>query len=364
MTERILFISPYCGKIENALSKHSNLLLEKLTTHFETDIITSLEADLEYKIGEVLYLKNWQREELKKASEFLLKKEPGKVIFQYVPNMYNPRGGINPFFAHFITRIPAKIEVIGFFHELYYPLLNEIKSFILHPIHKYQLRKYLSRCNQVVTTTEEFAQNLVQINSEIKPFILPAYSNIERTQIYQSTPTEKIKIAIIGGLHPSKMIPEILKQLISQKTLHESIEINLFGIQAKQLPFIHTSQVKFHGHLSDREFSQELGECDLVIAYFSDGLSTRRGSVMTAIQHGIPVISSMPRFRREYSFSCDGITLLPRNFEEFMSSLTEQLHKFKRVDSQVKSNLSRYYESTFSADTILERLHKNVLRSL
>ncbi len=364
MSERILFISPYCGQIENALSKHSNIIIEDLKKHYELDILTSRTAHLRHPAENTCLLDDWKQSELLKARKFLIKRAPTKVIFQYVPNMYNPRGGINLTFSSFISSIPKNIEVIGIFHELYYPLLLELRSFVLHPTHRYQLKVHLERCDRVVTTTEEFAQIINKINDKKHAVVLPAYSNILKMSQECEVASKKIKLAFIGGLHPSKKIEQTIKFLSKHPDFQSKFEINIFGISSDQLASPHGENLKFHGHLPDRDYSHELSCCDLVIAYFSDGLSTRRGSVMTALQHGIPVVSSVPRQGNLYDFNCPGITLLPRDFRKFQPQLESFLHSFKRVESTIKTQIETYYESTFSAHKIIERLRKDVLTSV
>lgn len=366
MSKKLLFLSPYCGKIENALSKHSNLLIEELRKDYQLEIITSTEARLEINHEAVFYLDNWKVKELQRAREFIIKQSPRKIIFQYVPNMYNPRGGINLAFAKFISSIPREIKVIGFFHELYYPLLPELRSLILHPTHKYQLRNLLQRCDQVVTTTEEFGELIKRMTNNANLTILPAYSNITRVVEKESeTTSSKRKIAFIGGLHPSKCIPEIIERLIKNISINERYEIHLFGVAKSQWQSSNTQNIIFHGHLEDIEFSQKLQQMDLVLAYFSDGLSTRRGSVMTALQHGIPVISSEPRLSHLYNFKCEGITLFSRELPQFLSSLEGYLLKKDLYSSEeFKEGIANYYQENFSAPHIIKRFKKDVLTSI
>lgn len=363
--ERLIIISPYSGKIDNALSKHSNHLYHGLNDSFDLRVITSESARNEDAISNGhLYLKDWKGEELGRALSFINHEAPKKILFQYVPNMYNPRGGINLEFARFIANIPKEIEVIGFFHELYYPLLPELRSLVLHPTHRYQLNILLKRCKKVVTTTEEFARKIKKITKTTPVTVLPAYSNISRSSSERAQNQQKLRVAFIGGLHPSKRIPEIVEFLQQSKLHQERIRFEIYGVSQNNWPGVNHHNLFFHGHLSDETFSQELAQTDLVIAYFSDGLSTRRGSVMSAIQHGVPVISTIPKVNQLYPFECPGITLFSRDLNKFNDQLNLYLSNFKGAHESLRSKLREYYDNSYSVNKIIEKLKSDVLTSL
>jgi glycosyltransferase involved in cell wall biosynthesis len=50
--------------------------------------------------------------------------------------------------------------------------------------------------------------------------------------------------------------------------------------------------VESPGFLADREVARRLAAADLFLAPLIDGVSTRRGSVMAALQHAVPVVGT------------------------------------------------------------------------
>jgi glycosyltransferase involved in cell wall biosynthesis len=62
---------------------------------------------------------------------------------------------------------------------------------------------------------------------------------------------------------------------------------------------IETDQMSQHvtwtGHLSDEEVSASFGASDIAVLPYRDGASFRRGSLMAALTHGMPIVSCTPR---------------------------------------------------------------------
>ena len=309
-------------------------------------------------------LKDWTKTSLQVASQFIDLMKPEVIIFQYVPNMYNQKGGINFSFPQFIGNISKEIKIIGIFHELYYPLLPELRSIILHPCHRYQLNLLIERCDSIVTTTDEFAYILSKIIKEKPIHSLPVYSNIKLSPTKPEKVTDsKIQIALIGGLHPSKKIPEIAKKLI-QLSGTLDIKINLFGVNQEEWKEFHLDQVKVHGHLDENEFSIALRSMDLVIAYFIDGLSTRRGSVMSALQHGLPVISTKQlRLAKELQ-QAPGIYLLSRKLPQFLNEMVQVINNYSAPTIERRNQIMEFYERNYSVKRVLRNFKEYVLNSI
>ncbi|MHB9032635.1 MAG: glycosyltransferase, partial [Anaerolineae bacterium] len=55
-----------------------------------------------------------------------------------------------------------------------------------------------------------------------------------------------------------------------------------------------TPYVKWTGHLVPEQVSAALQCVDIAVLPFQDGVSLRRGSLMAAISHGLPIISTLP----------------------------------------------------------------------
>jgi hypothetical protein len=103
------------------------------------------------------------------------------------------------------------------------------------------------------------------------------------------------------------------------------------------------------GFVSDEEVSREFSEADVMLAYFVDGLSTRRGSVMAALEHGVSVLSTMGEFTDQEFLNQSFLTLLPQDKAAFEIGFMKNLKSLTNDHSSLdKKLISEFYQRNFS----------------
>lgn len=122
-------------------------------------------------------------------------------------------------------------------------------------------------------------------------------------------------VGYFGFLNPSKGVPTLLDavgRLLAQQPTR-SVRLALIGAEAGesnptdlgQARVVHDTIEHQHlagsivrtGFLASPELSATLLACDAIALPFRDGASARRGTLMAALAHGLPIVSTLPERR-------------------------------------------------------------------
>ena len=109
-------------------------------------------------------------------------------------------------------------------------------------------------------------------------------------------------------------------------------------------------RIKATGLLDDVSLSHHLQSCDVMIQPYPDGVSTRRTSVMAALAHGLPTVTTTGELTED-RWAANGATMLAKtgDTQAFVSHVSSLLD-----DSSLRSRLGttalRVYRDTFAAE--------------
>jgi len=70
-------------------------------------------------------------------------------------------------------------------------------------------------------------------------------------------------------------------------------------------------QLLWTGYVNDEEVSANLLASDICVLPYKDGVSLRRGSLMAALAHGLPIISTRPSIQVKELIEGENIVLVP-----------------------------------------------------
>ena len=170
----------------------------------------------------------------------------------------------------------------------------------------------------VVSTNREDADQLAQAG--IRAEVSPVGSNIpiaplqprERTDLrasWQARPGEPV-IGCFGLAGRTKGLQTLVEAARLLKSRGTDLRIVIIGgtpgaSDRSNAAFLQSLQsairtagledrVHWTGALSDREVSQALSACDLMVQPYTEGASTRHGSLMACLDHGCATITSTP----------------------------------------------------------------------
>jgi hypothetical protein len=234
----------------------------------------------------------------------LLKDQPAFdwLIVQYNPFSFGPRG-FNPWLIQALARAKRSTRVAVMFHETCVPPWPwRFSAMFLWQYPQLVALSYAA--SRVFVSTERWIRELRRCNPNIVFHHLPVGSNLplcaltrEEARARLGIPTEAILLGVFGSAHGSKMLDWIgsAARAVSHRFPHTSVlYIGQDGRRVREAcagaPFLDA------GPLPAAEAALGIRAMDLMLAPFSDGISTRRTSAMSALQHGVPVCSTISKW--------------------------------------------------------------------
>jgi len=290
-------------------------------------------------------------------------------LFQYVPFMYNRRGGINfslPLFFLYL-RLFTDFRIQIMFHEVNYPFLAQFKAIVLYISHKLMGFWLGILANDVFASTNTFRDMLARMLLEKKVHVLPVGSNINPSNASNDridelrkelAPKNELLIGMFGTFHPSKNVKLPIEKLVGlSKKLKRKLKIIYIGTTLEELASelgVDEILLKDHvfatGFLPQDKVAEYLKCLDGFIAYFIDGVSTRRGSLLAAIQEGIPVITTEDKDTDIIFKHHEFIKLLPVDSKKFSVGLVDLVVNGWPIGIKAShgSQEKKFYQSQFS----------------
>ncbi|MDX2080503.1 MAG: glycosyltransferase [Terrimicrobiaceae bacterium] len=236
----------------------------------------------------------------------------GKVLVQYNPFGFGPRG-FNPWLAGALSGS----EVSVMFHETMVP--PEGWKFRLMRIYqKAQFRALVGRAKRIFVSTGRWADEVRRVRRDANVTLLPVGSNIDRTLLTRAEARQRmgfrqdqVVVGVFGSAHPSRLLEWIAAGFARIRAASPDAALVYVGVDGARLRQVCGDGVVDCGVLAESEVGDRLIAWDVMLAPFVDGLSTRRGSVVAAFQHGVPVVSTSRDWTDGILRGREGIELVP-----------------------------------------------------
>ena len=233
---------------------------------------------------------------------------PGPLLVQYVPQGYGMRGMNLPFCLWLFARRRVGITVM--FHEVAVALRRQqsMRHTVIGLVNlamAFVLTHAARRCFVGAAAWERRLRPLAPARAAIS--WLPVPSNVPVIEDPVGVLALRKMLMGEGGVllghfgtaretwvaeQLAAVVPPLLRErpnlvvlLIGRESsdLRNSVLAEVPELQAR---------VRATGPLAPAEASRHLGACDLMVQPYADGASTRRGSLMAALAHGRPVVTT------------------------------------------------------------------------
>jgi glycosyltransferase involved in cell wall biosynthesis len=227
-------------------------------------------------------------------------REYDAVVLQYNPFLFGKWG--------FAPWLPARlwqwhrtgrVRIALMVHEPYVPMLDW-KWVLMGSWQRAQLEATRLGADVVFASIEAWANMLGSKRPRRPVWHLPVGSNLPdkrnartATRERLSIKTEQVVVASFGTNHPSRLMEYVVSAADAlSESIADLVLLNL-GAGAAPLRGLNTSiQVHAPGRLPRGDLAEWLSAADVLLAPFADGVSTRRGSVIAGLQHGLPVVGT------------------------------------------------------------------------
>ena len=130
---------------------------------------------------------------------------------------------------------------------------------------------------------------------------MPVPSNIPRVAISRNEARERLGIApttsvfgLFGTAHMSRLMPIVQLTVDSTIRVRKDVKLVYIGPDRAMIePLFGDVGIYTTGHVDDDEVSRRFSAMDVTLSTFVDGVSSRRGSLMTSLQHGIAAVGTV-----------------------------------------------------------------------
>ncbi len=252
--------------------------------------------------------------------------------------------------AAFVHILPVRLDtvrVVTTFHDLLVPYLFPKAG----PL-RYQAVLTLARSSDGVIVTNRGDQERlasersiaslrhIPIGSNIKPRLAPDYNRTVWRAALGFQPDD-IVVGYFGFLNASKGIDTLLQGVRIARNNKLPIKLLMIGGRtgtSDPVNIVYAQEVdqmvddlnlhehiRWTGFVDDQAVSGHLAACDMVALPFRDGVSFRRGSLMAALAHGCPIITTHPQMDVPELISDEQVRMIPAESPTALSIAVEDL---------------------------------------
>jgi glycosyltransferase involved in cell wall biosynthesis len=293
MVERLILVHSDRGQAVDGIRDHTRIMARELARHSlavtEFRILTAHAPG--GRVGGSVQI--WRR---------LRRLGPSSAVaFQYSPFCYG-RWGFAPWLPAYLLAIRAarpRPTLLLMVHECYVPMLSW-RWTLMGIWQRVQLGALRIAADVVLTSIEPWARELEAMPPGKPVHHLPVGSNFpdgragrERERRRLEVDERTLVIACLGRDHPSWLGAYVVDAVNAIARAGNPLLLLNLGAEAPLLDGLGPGvAVHAPGFLEPERFAAVLAASDLFLLPTVDGVSTRRGSLMAALQHGLPVVAT------------------------------------------------------------------------
>lgn len=375
-----LIISSKYRPYNDGLSDYTYHFLQEMRFNFKPlkfSLLTSDDSGIRNFITHDSHIypniKKWDGLELLPIIRTILHQNPKNILVQYVPTMY-ARAGINIFFPWLLLfiRFICKKRITLMAHELHHPPGKNAKSSFIFAWHIWNLFLMSLASKKIFTTTENFVKILKRFPfNKNKVHQIAVGPNIRGTRV-TGLSCEKINMVIFGSLHPSresKMVIQALQRYFKENP-SSKISIDIVGVTKKEMLSLVSSsgepeqpvawrKFTFHGKLDEKDVAALFSKSHFSLNFFIDGISSRRGSAIAALNLGLPIITNFTNRSDSIFKNQECVLINGSSPEDFNMGLEEKLKKIETISDEAYLNLREkafsFVDTSFSWGVICKK---------
>jgi glycosyltransferase involved in cell wall biosynthesis len=259
--------------------------------------------------------RKWGPGSLLEIARAVRKRELDALLIQYAPDLYLP----SPFWIH---ALPAAMKLLA-------PGVPAIFSMhtvgVSTPASKVGVGFMIWAAPAILATNEEVTHLIGKFLPSMlrKTYEIPIGANIEpppggreeaRRKVREETGlgAEGMILSHFGFYYPGKGVEQILEAAGKWKTEGRVFRLFMIGgrrendggfypaLQERAASLGLSEEVIWTGYVASGRVTEILLASDLFLAPYEGGVSSRRGSLMAALVHGLPVLSTPSKIETRY----------------------------------------------------------------
>jgi glycosyltransferase involved in cell wall biosynthesis len=285
------------------------------------------------------------------------------VVLQYNPFSYG-RWGFAPHVPIALARLrlgQRRVRIAVMVHEAYVPM-EGLRWTLMGAWQRLQLLAIRLSADVILVSSGPLAHSLTRLRPLRPTHHLPVASNLpdRRSQRLRSrralgASPDTLVLTAFGTGHPSRSLDFVAAAADALSLASRDILVLNLGAGAPAVRGLDPSiRVHAPGVSSPEELASALAATDIYLAPFMDGVSTRRTTVMAALQHGLPIVGTDGDLTDDLMRS--SLLLTPAGRPDLFAAAVSELAADDRARAEAGARARRLYEQFFDWTVVANRL--------
>ena len=318
---RLHVIVPALPPLLDGIGDYTARLVEALSPALDITVLSDSRAEADPIPGATILptFDPETRRSVWSIADAVIADHPDAILVQYNPFAYG-RWGLNidlPRALKCIRRHAPSIPIIVMMHETYVPVTNW-KFAIMTTWQRWQFFQIGRAADAVCFSIQPWADQRRDGFCRGSVYHLPVGSNVPREPITRDEARvllgiedDELVLGVFGTAHVSRLMEPLRSSARAVAATGRRVRVVYIGPHGEavrdalgDLPLIADGP-----HPAD-EVSRRISAMDVFLATYADGVSTRRGAMMAALQHGVPVVGTRGHHTDPELIAVDGNALL------------------------------------------------------
>jgi Glycosyl transferases group 1 len=291
---------------------------------------------------------------------------PRRIVLQWVPHGFGRRGMNLPFARWIAERARVGDELDVMVHE---PFADFIGPSLIQPVRalvqRSMTRAVVSSAHRVWLSIPGWKPRLVpMLRPAVIPRVLPVPGTIPVDRDRPGIAALRSRLlagakALVGhfgggGRYVEAALERAFGEIAAKRT---DVRFVLMGRGTGELARRLRVQkdVSVTGLLPARELSQHLQACDLLLQPYVDGISGRRTTTISALEHAVPVVTTVGRLSEPFWRETSAVETIAAETPELLAGAVERLLEPRR-NAEARSAAVALYAARFDPRVALEPL--------
>ena len=293
---------------------------------------------------------------------------PDWVLLQYNPFSYG-KWGCNLHLPRMLTQLKKRhpgIRIAVMAHETFVPLGVTWQFQVMSLWQRPQFAALSRLADALFFSIEAWAKPYAQ-KFPGKPVVhLPVGSNIPRVPITRAEararlglPDTTLVLGVFGAMHPSRLMDWVRDAAEAVCATGQEMVVLYIGPDGEAVRHLLGSLplIVGNGPLPAEEVSRRFAAMDIHLTPFIDGISTRRGSLMTGLQHAVATVGTLGKNTDTILREASGKSFLASDVaaqEQFIAN-TLGLAINAALREKIGQDGMRLYEDEFGWESIVKK---------
>jgi Glycosyl transferases group 1 len=290
---------------------------------------------------------------------------PRRIVLQWVPHGYGRRGMNLPFARWIAERACAGDELDVMVHE---PFADFIGPSVIQPVRalvqRSMTRAVVSSADRVWLSIPGWETRLgPMLRPAVTPRVLPVPGTIPVNRDRPGIAALRSRLlggatALVGhfgagGRYVEAALERAFGEIAAKRT---DVRFVLIGRGTGEIAGrLGQKAVSGTGLLPARELSQHLQACDLLLQPYADGISGRRTTTISALEHAVPVVTTFGPLSEPFWRETSAVETIAAETPELLAGAVERLLEPRR-NGEARSAAVALYAARFDPRVALEPL--------